>query len=192
MLQRQPQTKFSPEQYLALEGVSNSRSEYIGGEIYAMAGGSSDHSLIEGNVVTILNQLLERRPCRVYTSNMRLVVEKHDMYTYPDAMIVCGQVELLKGRNDTLKNPLVIVEVLSKSTRRYDRGEKFGYYKTLPSFQEYVLIDSERPHAEIFRRRENKWHAEMTNDSSADLVLESFNLTIPRRRLYNKVSWLKE
>jgi Uma2 family endonuclease len=191
MYQRLPQTRFTPEQYLALEEVSNYRSEYIGGEIYAMAGGSSDHSLIEGNLVTILNQLLERRPCRVYTSNMRLQIEAVDVFTYPDAMVVCGQVEFVKGRNDTLKNPLVIFEVLSKSTRRYDRGKKFGFYKKISTLEEYVLVDSERAHVEIFRRDGNTWNAEMSHSLDKVLELQSIGLKIPVQRLYSKVSWFK-
>lgn len=191
MYQRVPQTKFTPTQYLAVEEVSGYRSEYIDGEIYAMAGGSSDHSLIEGNVVTILNQLLEPRPCSVYTSNLRLMIEQENVFTYPDAMIVCGQVEFLKGRNDTCKNPIVIVEVLSKSTRRYDRGKKFSYYKKIPTLQEYLLIDSERLHVEIFRREGNRWNVEMLNDAADALALKSVALEIPIRRLYIKVSWSK-
>lgn len=193
MLQRQPQTKFSLAQYLALEEVSDYRSEFIDGEIYAMAGGSSDHSLIEGNVVTTCKQLLRRRAssCRVYTSNLRLLIQDVSVYTYPDAMIVCGDTEFLKGRNDTIKNPLVIFEVLSKTTRRYDRGKKFSFYKKIPSLQEYVLIDSERIHVEIFRREGTTWNAEMLNSLSDTAILKSLPLELRVRELYFQVSWLE-
>lgn len=194
MLQRVPQTKFSPEQYLALEEVSDYRSEYIDGEIYAMSGGSSDHSLIEGNVVTLCKQLLRHRSplCRVYTSNIRLLVEPSGIFTYPDAMIVCGTVEFLKGRNDTLKNPIVIFEVLSKSTRRYDRGKKFSLYKKIPSLLEYVLIDSERTHVEIYRREGTSWNAEMLNGLADIFTIQSLNLELPVRELYFQVAWLDQ
>lgn len=190
MYQRVPQTKFTPEQYLALEEVSEYRSEFVQGEIYAMAGGSSDHSLIEGNLIALVNLALERQPCRVYTSNMRLQIEQANMFTYPDAMIVCGRVEFVRGRNDTLTNPLVIFEILSKSTRRYDRGKKFGYYKKIPTLQEYVLVDSERAHVEIFRRTDYGWDVEMLNDLEKTMSFESIPIEIFLRRIYSKVSWL--
>src|SRR5713226_3456762 len=118
----QAKKNFTPEEYLAMEQVAEYKSEYYNGEIFAMSGGTADHSLIEGNLYTTLNQLLESKPCRVFTSDMRLFVQQSDLYTYPDAMIVCGKIQFVLTRKDTFTNPIVIVEVLSPSTRDCDHG----------------------------------------------------------------------
>ena len=109
-------TKYTPEEYLAHESAAEYKSEYYNGEIRAMAGGSRNHSLIAGNVITVLNNTLETKPCAVYNSDLRLLVKRSGVYTYPDAMIICGKTEFQFGRTDVVTNPVVIVEVLSLHT----------------------------------------------------------------------------
>jgi len=140
----QKKPKFhTPEEYLEYERKSEIRHEYIDGEIYEMAGANKRHNRISVNVVRLLdNQLLER-DCNVYGSDMRVRITSIGKYTYPDVIAVCGEEIFEDETEDTLLNPMLIVEVLSKSTEAYDRGGNFEYYQTIESFQEYVLITQE-------------------------------------------------
>lgn len=183
---------FTSAEYLKMEEAAESKSEYYAGEIFAMAGGTSDHSLVAVNLTIELGQQLATKPCRLYNSDMRLFIEQSGLYTYPDAMIVCGKVQQAKGRKDTVTNPNLIVEVLSESTRDYDRGQKFKFYKQIPSLQEYILVESENARVEYYRRGDgDKWMIEIHEGLDALLKLESIECEIPLQRIYNKVSWLE-
>ena len=114
---RPPKQTFSPAEYLAMEQVAEYKSEYYDGEIFAMSGGTPDHSTIAVNFVIELGTRLASKPCRVFNSDMRVHLERSGLYTYPDAMVICGKIQLAKGRKDTVTNPVLIVEVLSESTR---------------------------------------------------------------------------
>ncbi len=134
---RQPAKRiYTPEEYLAREEAAEYKSEYDNGEIIALAAGSRDHSLIEGNIHTTLNLALRSKPCEVHGSDLRLYIERSQLYTYPDVMVICGPPQFFEERNDTVINPIVIVEVLSPSTREYDRVKKFARYKQLDSLRE--------------------------------------------------------
>src|SRR5688572_31697002 len=115
MLQKQPRY-YTPEEYLALEEVAETKNEYFQGEIFAMSGGSANHNQIAVSVCMMLAAEFEEKPCKVFSSDLRLLVQANGLYTYPDAMVVCDPVEYAEGRNDTITNPIVIVEVLSQST----------------------------------------------------------------------------
>ncbi|HRG48514.1 MAG TPA: Uma2 family endonuclease [Leptospiraceae bacterium] len=130
---------FTESEYLELERNADFKSEYYNGEIFAMAGASLIHNEIVANLISIFNQFLKDKPCDVYPSDLRLRVEKSGLYTYPDITIVCGKAELLDNQFDTLKNPTVLIEVLSDSTEKYDRGQKFSFYRKIPSLKEYSL-----------------------------------------------------
>ena len=123
MLRRIKRT-FTPAEYLAMEEVADYKSEYFKGEIFAISGGTPDHSTIAVNIAGELNRLLASKPCRVFNSDMRLHIERNGLYTYPDVMVICGKVELAKKRKDTVTNPLLIIEVLSESTRDYRSGNE--------------------------------------------------------------------
>ncbi|MDX1654593.1 MAG: Uma2 family endonuclease, partial [Candidatus Competibacteraceae bacterium] len=135
----------SVEEYLALERRSELRHEYLDGAIYAMVGASPAHNLIVTNVVGELRQQLKRRPCRVYATDQRVRVRSTGLYTYPDLVVSCGGERFDERDQRTLLNPLLIVEVLSRSTESYDRGAKFEHYRRIPELQEYLLIDQEKP-----------------------------------------------
>ncbi len=183
---------YSPAEYLAMEQVAEYKSEYYAGEIYAIAGGTSDHSLIAVNFASELRQLLQATPCRVFNSDMRLLVQHSGLYTYPDVMVVCGKLRYVERRNDTLVNPILILEVLSESTREYIRGQEFNFYKQVPELQDYVLVESEHPHVEYYRRGQgDEWTYQVYDGLDASVKLESVNCDIPMRRLYDKVSWLE-
>ena len=181
---------FSPTEYLAMEEVADYKSEYFNGEIFAMSGGTPDHSSVAVNLTVALGTRLAAKPCRVFNSDMRLHVERNGLYTYPDVMVICGKIELVKRRNDTVTNPVLIVEVLSESTRDYDRGMKFNLYKQVPSLQEYVVVESENPRVECYRRgADDQWVVEMIDDPSATVKLASVACEIPMGEIYRKVSW---
>lgn len=182
---------FTPEEYLAMEETADHKSEFFQGEIFALAGGSFNHNLIVGNCHAELKAALKAKPCRVLMSDMRLLVKRNGLYAYPDVMVVCGKVEFVAGRNDTLTNPIVIVEVLSPATHNYDRVKKFSLYKPLDSLREYLLVDSEQVHVtRLYRAQDGKqWMIEMEDARDATLRLESLDCEIPIARLYDKVEF---
>ena len=185
-----PQKYYSPEEYLALEEATDYKSEYYQGEIFAMSGGSANHNRIAKNLVIALEVALESKPCETFITDMRLLVKKNGLYTYPDVMVICGQLEFAEGRTDTLTNPIVIVEVLSKSTQDYDRGAKFELYRAIETLQDYVLIDQARVHMEYFRKLEDgRWLLQEFNQLEAILRIEAVGVEIPLSRVYQRVEW---
>ena len=188
---RPKKSTFTAEEYLAMEVVADYKSEFYDGGIFAPAGGSADHSTVAVNSAAELRQLLDVRPCRVFNSDMRLHVRRSGLYTYPDVTVVCGKEQMVEHRDDTITNPLLIIEVLSDSTRDYDRGAKFDLYKQIPSLQEYVLIESERARVECYRRTaDDRWTIEAFDGLDAVSLFESIGCEVPLRRIYHKVSWL--
>ena len=146
----------TPEEYLEIERAADERHEYYRGQMYLMPGGSLRHSVISTNILSELSNALKRRPCIVVNSDMRMRVAEDGLYTYPDISVVCGDPKFADRRTDTLLNPSLIVEVLSPSTERKDRGFKFAQYRTLASLQEYALVSQEEHRVEVFRRQA-KW-----------------------------------
>ena len=183
---------YTRQEYLAMEEVAPYKSEYHNGKIYMMSGGTGDHSLVKVSVIRELSTRLRRTPCRVFDSDMRLLIDSADLYTYPDAMVVCGKVEYETKKETTLTNPVLIVEVLSQTTRVYDRTDKFTFYKQIPTFQEYVLIESTEPHIEIRRQvLGRKWVTEHYKALDAIIRLHSIELEISVRDIYEQASWYK-
>ena len=138
-------------EYLERERSAHTKSQYYRGEIYLMSGGTSAHSRITANITTALNVALADRPCLVYSSDMRIACPS-ELTTYPDASALCGGEEFLDDRRDTLLNPQLIVEVLSPSTERFDRGKKFEHYRAIGSLREYILVAQDTPTIERFFR----------------------------------------
>ena len=185
----QPRPRIPPEEYLAQERQSERKHEYFDGEIFAMSGASPTHVMIVGNVVTALNIQLVGRDCGVYASDLRVKVSATGLYTYPDVVVICGAPQFDDDQGDTLTNPQVIVEVLSPSTEDYDRGRKFGQYRAIPSFVEYVLIAQEKHHVEHFvRQRDNRWLLSETNQAEDTIPLDSIGCQIALADIYAKVN----
>ena len=185
-----PTKKFiTPEEYLALEERADHKSEYYNGEIFAMSGASFNHNVITGNAHAALHQLLSKRPCRTFVNDMRLLTSPKGLYTYPDVMVVCGKIEFAPNRNDTVMNPIVLVEVLSESTKGYDRGEKFAMYRQIPSLKEYVMIDQTQPYVEHYRREGHFWVFEALETIDAILTVPALECEMPLAVLYEKVEW---
>jgi Uma2 family endonuclease len=178
----------TPEEYLARERRAESRSEYVDGRIYAMTGASEPHNLIALNVASELRARFRGRPCRVYASDMRVKVGETGMYTYPDVVAVCGQPRFEDAHVDTLLDPTVIVEVLSPSTERYDRGEEFAHYRRLASLQEHVLVAQDRVRVEHFARRGEQWLLTEFSDLDGAHALPSLDCTLPLRDVYERVA----
>ena len=140
--------------YLTSERSSAYKSEFVGGEIYAMSGGTSRHSNLASRLIFQLSMHLEGSTCRVFTSDFRIRVPQGD-YFYPDASVVCGPVETTDDRKDACTNPIMLVEVLSPSTADYDRGLKFEHYRQISSLMEYLIIHSDGPHIEHYSRQQD-------------------------------------
>ncbi|PNW32011.1 UNVERIFIED_CONTAM: hypothetical protein BEN50_02750 [Euhalothece sp. KZN 001] len=155
----QSQTKtYSREAYLELETHSEARHEYINGEIVPMTGGTPNHNEIASILNALLRFSLRGQPYSIFIADQRLWIPQFNIYTYPDVMVVSRPIILQEGRNDTVTNPLLIAEILSKSTKSYDRDEKFSAYRSLPTFQEYLLIDQYQQKVEQYSKmEEQRW-----------------------------------
>ena len=158
-----------------------------------MAGGTPNHARLIARLVGALDSVLTRPPYDVFGENLRLWIPKHRIYTYPDITIVRGALQFQTGRNDTITNPLLIAEVLSRSTRSYDKDEKFAAYRTIPSFREYLLIDQYAPHVEQYVKTDGgKWTFCEYDGTDATLVLETVPFEIALADLYKKVDFTAE
>src|SRR4029453_10754721 len=152
----QPQAWLSPEAYLAIERQATCKSEYVAGEMFAMAGASRRHNLIVANIIRILgNQLLESS-FNVYPSDLRLKISHTGRYTYPDVVVTCAEEQFEDAHRDTLLNPVVIIEVLSEPTEAYNRGKKFEKYQHIESLVEYLLVAQEPYRIERYVRQSNR------------------------------------
>lgn len=182
----------APDEYLRLEREAAFKSEYVSGEIIPMAGASTNHNRIKENVVLDIGTFLRGKGCRSYSSDQRVSVPTNSLYAYPDVVVVCGPNQYHDEVPDTLINPLLIVEVLSPGTAAFDRGDKFALYRHSPTFREYLLIDSEKIRAEVFRKHEQGYwflasEAATPNDS---IDLESIGLTLAVTTLYAETDGL--
>jgi len=146
---------YSPAEYLELEVNSDIRHEYINGLIIHKTGGTPDHNQLAGNFYAILNFALKRQPYQVFVTDQRLWIPNRKIHTYPDIMVVQTPLVFAEGRKDTIINPVMIAEVLSTSTKGYDKDEKFAAYRNIPSFPEYILIDQYTMHVEQYSKADN-------------------------------------
>lgn len=181
-------SKVTPEEYLAAERAAAWRSEYVAGEVVAMSGGSLRHNLVAGNVLASLHGQLRHRPCWVAGSDMRVKVSETGLFTYPDVVAVCGEARFDDGERDTLLNPTLIVEVLSRTTEAYDRGEKFAHYRRIESLAEYVLVSQKRVLVERFSRQsDGSWNLEAFEDLGGEVALPSIGGFLRLAEVYEKV-----
>lgn len=178
----------SPEEYLALEVESETRNEYINGEIIPMAGEMPNHNQIALNLAGTLNFLLKHQPYRVFVTDQRVWIPSLKIYTYPDVMVVSGDLILQEGRRDTITNPTLIVEVLSKSTGNYDQTEKFSFYRSLATFQEYLLISQYRYSIQHYVKTEvKKWEFQEYDTLEEQIKFSKIPCEITLDEIYDKV-----
>lgn len=183
--------KYSTSEYLDIDSASDQRHEYLDGEIFAMTGGSISHIRIRKNIAFSLYGQLLNKDCEVLSGDMRVKTEAN-FYTYPDLVVVCGNtlVEKLEGK-ETLINPKVIIEILSKSTRNYDKTDKFELCKHISSFSEYILIDQYQPHVVVYTKQpDNSWTLSAESkvlDSEVSLL--TIDCTLALSHIYRKVDF---
>lgn len=190
IMQAEDKKYYTPEEYLDFEVNSEERHEYIDGEIVLMTGGTPNHNQIALNFSGALNFALKRQPYRVFVTDQRLWIPKKRIHTYPDVMVVQGELVFQQGRRDTITNPLIIAEILSDSTRNYDKDAKFSAYRTMGSFQEYLLMEQHTMHVEQFFKTDNKrWTFAEYDDADETISLNSISFQITLAEIYDKVEF---
>ncbi len=188
-----PKARMTSEQYLAQERKAEFRSEFYLGETFAMAGASRPHNLVCTNLVRRLAEQFDHRDCEVYQGDMRVKISQTGLYVYPDVVVACEQPEFEDAQLDTLLNPRVLIEVLSKSTESYDRGTKWGHYQSLPSLREYLLVSQASALVELYRRAaDEQWLYVAYHEPSQPILLDSIDCQLQLDQIYAKVTFEPE
>lgn len=186
-----PKKKYTVEEYIELLKNSDERFEYFDGEIVSMAAGKISHGGIVANIVRSLGNLLLDRPCQVFGGDTAIKTVKAYPFRLPDVSVICGELEIeeLSGI-EVLVNPLLIVEVLSKSTEAYDHNEKFIVYQTIESFQEYLVVEHHRPHVTRYvRQPDNQWLRGDFISLDSSVKLESLGVVLPLSEIYRMIKF---
>ncbi len=183
-------TFITAEEYFEIEEAAEYKSEYYHGEMFAMSGAAFHHNVIAMNISGTLYSALRNSDCMVFGSDMKIELDKAKHYAYPDVSAVCGDVRFAAGRNDTIANPVLIIEVLSESTQEYDRGLKFKAYQNLPSLKEYILIDQYSCSVEyFFKDADGVWLSEKYDKPEDTLNLRSVDAELSLRAIYHRVKF---
>lgn len=181
---------YTADDYLALEVESEIRNEYRNGEIIPMTGGTPNHNELSTNLVWLLKMALRQQPYRIFMADQRLWIPEHNIYTYPDVMVTPRPAELMAGRKDTVSNPIFLAEVLSPSTAGYDHTDKFAAYRTISTFQEYLLISQDRPQVEQFvKQGEHEWLLIIHQGLDAVVRVRSLSVEIALADLYEAIEF---
>lgn len=185
----QATTYLTPEEYLAIERKAEYKNEYVDGEMIAMTGASRIHNLITTNISGELRQGLREARCEVYSNDMRVRIPATGFYTYPDAIVVCGEPELEDDFFDTILNPTLIVEVLSSSTKSHDRGKKFSDYRTVESLAEYLLVAQDEHRVEQYVKQSGeRWLLTDIRSIEDTVELASVPCVLALKEIYHKVN----
>jgi len=177
--------KYTVAEYLEMEDAATEKHEYYQGEIFAMSGPKYQHVLVSGNLLGSLMNKLKGKPCRPLNSNMRVHIQKNTLFTYPDISIVCGDPEFLNNDEWNLLNPTVIIEVLSPSTKNYDRGDKFNLYRDIPTLKEYILVDTDTIGIEAFSiNAQGRWVLKEYKNISDTLSMKSIKISVKLEVIY--------
>ena len=189
MTQALKKTGISPEEYLDMERSARVRSEYFHGEVFAMTGASFRHNVIAGNIFGHLREALRSSDCFVFMADMKVQAAPGLHYTYPDVSAVCGEIEFPGGRDDVIANPSLIVEVLSKSTRDYDRGTKFAGYRGISALRDFLAVDQFSAHVEHYSRTEAGWSLRDIEGMDAEIALTGLDIRLPLATIYERVAF---
>ncbi|KIA91601.1 hypothetical protein OC25_21145 [Pedobacter kyungheensis] len=182
--------RYTVEEYLEMEKPSQVKHEYYQGEIFAMSGAGLNHNKIFSNVFIELGSKLKSTPCRPYGSDMRMNIPENTLFTYPDISIYCNGLMHSDVDEETFISPTVIIEILSPSTKNYDRGKKFNLYKDIPSLKEYIMIDSESISVEAYHINEEKnWMLNEHKEICDTLTFVSMGFDVPLSEIYNYVNF---
>ncbi len=177
--------KITMEEYLQFERESVQKHEFYNGEVFSMAGAGRRHNKIFSNIFTAVGISLKGKSCQPYGSDMRIHIPENSLFTYPDISIICGDILLSAEDQDTAIQPIVLIEILSPSTKDYDRGGKFKLYRDIPTLKEFILIDSESINVEVFRINANThWELEEYKTISETLRIPSVEIAIPLSEIY--------
>ena len=178
--------------YLAMEREAFEKSEYFEGQLYPMVGATKEHNRIRENLSIEIGYFLKGKSCQSFSSNYRVHIPRNGLYAYPDLIVVCDEPELLDNKFDTLLNPTVLIEILSKSTRGYDKNAKFALYRDLSSLREYLLVDSRWVKIEVWQKStDGIWSLAKETDQSDDMIeLETINLSLSLRTIYDRIPGL--
>jgi Uma2 family endonuclease len=183
-------TFISAEEYFEIEEAAEYKSEYYHGEIFAMSGASFAHNLIAGNVFARLHTSLGDSDCVVFNSDMKIELDKAKHYAYPDVSAVCGDVRFAEGRDDTIVNPVLIIEVLSESMQKYDRDLKFKAYQNIVSLKDYILIDQYSYSVEYFsKNKSGVWISEIFENIDDKCIIRSVDVELSLNSIYHKVKF---
>lgn len=189
----QPKPALTADDYLAIERAAAAKHEFYRGEMFAMGGASREHNLITGNIGASLHAQLLQRPCEAYQNDMRVKVSASGLYTYPDVVVTCEKPRFEDEHFDTLLNPQAIIEVLSETTEKYDRGKKFEHYRQIESLREYALVAQDRAHVELFTRGdEGVWSLSEATGLEATIAFPTVGCQLALADVYAKVSWASE
>jgi Uma2 family endonuclease len=180
--------RFTPGEYLIVERAAVEKSEYYDGEIFAMAGAQEPHNIVSGNILAMLLGSLRKRGCQSYGSDMKVGITQQGPFFYPDVSVACAERKFLRGRRDILLSPVVIVEVLSKSTQRFDRGIKLEEYQRMPTVQAILLISSDRASAEAHVREGSHWKRQVVTGLDKFIELPSPRCVLPLAEIYEGVN----
>ena len=178
---------YTPEEYLALEAASDQKHEYYRGQIYFMAGAQPPHNVILANLIRHVGNALAGSPCITYPSDQRVYVVANDFYTYPDVSIAYKPTYQKVRGLDSLTNPIVLIEVLSTTTKDYDRTTKFERYKKLPSLQNYILIEQEYAYVQCYIRHDPFWYLQTADSLDQSVHIPTLNIDISLAALYERV-----
>jgi Uma2 family endonuclease len=188
IMQAEEKKIYTPDEYFEFEVNSDTRHEYINGAIIPMTGGTPEHNEIASILNAALRVSLRGKPYSIFVADQRLWIPDRKLYTYPDVMVVTRPLERQQGRTDTITNPVMIAEVLSKSTKSYDRDEKFSAYRTIPTFREYLLIDQYKIQVEQYSKTEsNKWVFTEYNSIDSQISLLSIPSEIFLADIYESI-----
>ncbi len=188
--QRLPQLSLS--EYVKLEEETGIRYEFHDGYVFAMAGGSINHGLISTRLIVLIGMGLlgAKRSCTVINNDVKLAIAVKNRYLYPDLSVVCGDIERSNDLREAIGNPILIVEVLSKSTAAYDRGDKLYLYRQLPSLQEYLIVEQDKPHVDLYQRDGDTWRITTITGLSSRLKLDSIEIELALADIYDKITFL--
>jgi Uma2 family endonuclease len=186
----QANTYLTPEQYLAIERAAEIRHEFVDGGMFAMSGGTMNHALVVSNALFQLMSQLPGGKCRAVANDLRLFSQTHRVFTYPDIVVTCGPPVFLDPRRDTIVDATAIIEVLSPSTKSYDRGDKFAFYRSLPSFADYLLLGQDEVRAEHHARQaDGSWLLREFTSRGDQIKLVSIGCSVNLGSVYENVEF---
>ena len=183
------QTLFSPQDYLIAERKATIKSEYLSGEILTMPGASLTHAFITGDIDTELNIQLRGKDCEVVTNDVRVKTSPKIAYFYPNVIVFCGEPQFEDNSHDTLLNPVLIIEVLSPSTEKYDKGEKFEYYQQIQTLKEYILVSQDKVHVEHYKLNNTVWNLKTFNSFQDVLIFSSIGCKLSLMDIYTRIDF---